>query len=149
MTESLHPVNVGACRCPGAPHADGDVVFLDTELSTPAGIAAQAGLNDGASWEERYTGLVMGLMRFSVRDWTFRDEDGLVPITPANVDRMLPWLKGGKEVAAACVNLHQATVLTPFVEAFNARKTKQKASGPRTTPKKFSSPNGSTATSST
>lgn len=143
MTGSLHPVNVGACRCPGTPHEDGDVVFVDTELSTPAGIAAQAGLNDGSSWEERYTGLVMGLMRFSVREWTFRDDNGPVPVTPTNVDRMLPWLKGGKEVAAAVVELHQATVLTPFVEAFNRRNSTRK------TRRKSSSPSGSTATSST
>jgi hypothetical protein len=142
MTD-LHPVNVGACRCPGAPHADGDVVSLDTELSTPAGIAAQAALSEGDSWEEKYSGLVMGLMRFSVRAWTFRDEDGPIPVTPTNVERMLPWLKGGKEVAAAVTDLHQATILTPFVEAFNSRKNGKK------TRTKSSSPTGSTDTSST
>jgi hypothetical protein len=96
---------------------------------------------EGDSWEERYSGMVMGLMRFSVREWTFRDDDGPIPVSPANVDKMLPWLKGGKEVAAAVTDLFQADILTPFVEAFNSRKKK--------TPKKSSSRNGSTATSST
>ena len=139
----LLPVNVGACRCPGTPHTDGDIVSLDTQLSTPAGIAAQAALMDGSSWEERYSGMVMGLMRFSVRAWTFRDEDGAVPITPDNVERQLPWLHGGKEVAAAITQLHQASILDPFVEAFNRRKSANK------TPTTSSSPNGSTDTSST
>lgn len=142
MTD-LHPVNVGACRCPGAPHADGDVVSLDAELSTPAGIAAQAALTEGTTWDEKYTGLLMGLMRYSVREWTFLNEDGPVPVTPANVDAMLPWLKGGREVAGAVADLHQATILTPFVEAFNRRKSGKK------TRTKSSSPTGSTDTSST
>jgi hypothetical protein len=141
VSDDLRPVPVGACRCPGAPHEDGDVVSLTTELSTPAGIAAQAALMEGDSWEERYSGMVMGLMRFSVREWTFRDDDGPIPVNPTNVDKMLPWLKGGKEVAAAVTDLFQADILTPFVEAFNSRKKK--------TPKKSSSRNGSTATSST
>lgn len=143
MSDALHPVPVGACRCPGAPHEDGDVVYVDTELSTPAGIAAQAALTEGDSWEEKYAGLLMGLMRFSVRQWTFRDENGPIPVTPSAVERQLPWLKGGKEVAGAVAELHQATILTPFVEAFSQRTRAKK------TRTKSSSPNGSTATSST
>jgi hypothetical protein len=96
---------------------------------------------EGDSWEERYAGMVMGLMRFSVVAWTFRDEDGPIPVTLSNVDKMLPWLKGGKEVAAAVTDLFQADILTPFVEAFNSRRKK--------TRKKSSSRNGSTDTSST
>ena len=139
----LLPVNVGACRCPGTPHTDGDIVSLDTQLSTPAGIAAQAALVEGDSWEERYAGMVMGLMRFSVRDWTFRNEDGPIPITASTVDSELTWLNGGKEVAAAITQLHQASILDPFVEAFNRRKSAKKI------PTTDSSLNGSTVTSST
>lgn len=143
MSDALRLVNVGPCRCPGTPHADGDTVSLDTQLSTPAGIAAQAALMEGSSWEERYSGMVMGLMRFSVRDWTLRDADGPIPITAANVDRHLSWLKGGKEVAAAITELHQASILDPFVEAFNQLRNAKK------TPTTDSSRNGSTGTSST
>jgi hypothetical protein len=142
MSELL-TVAVGACRCPGTPHTGGDTVSLDTQLSTTAGIAAQAALMEGSSWEERYAGMVMGLMRFSVRDWTFRDAKGAIPITPANVDEHLPWLRGGKEVAAAITELHQASILDPFVEAFNSRTSAPK------TPTTDSSPSGSTDTSST
>lgn len=143
MVDSLRPVNVGACRCPGAPHADGDVVSLDTELSTPAGIAAQTALLDGDSWDERLAGLLTALMRFSVREWTLHDEDGPIPVTPSNVDKHLTWLKGGREVAAATAELHQATILAPFVEAFSRRKNARKTETPS------SSPDGSTDTSST
>jgi hypothetical protein len=142
MTD-LHPVNVGACRCPGAPHADGDVVSLANELSTPAGIAAQAALSQGGSWEDLYAGMLMGLMRHSVREWTLRDDDGPIPVTPVNVEKHLPWLKGGREVAGKAAELYANILLAPFVEAskkkVNARKTRTKSS----------SPNGSTATSST
>jgi hypothetical protein len=142
MTD-LRTVKVGPCRCPGTPHPDGDTVSLDTQLSTPAGIAAQAALMEGSSWEERYAGMVMGLMRFSVRDWTLRDENGAIPITAANVDQHLPWLRGGKEVAAAITELHQASILDPFVEAFNRQQSAKK------TPTTDSSLDGSTDSSLT
>jgi hypothetical protein len=122
MVDSLRPVPVGACRCPGAPHEDGDVVSLDAELSTPAGIAAQAGLMSSDAWEDRYAAMLMGLVRHSVREWTFRDENGPIPITTENVARHLPWLRGGKEVAGAAAELYANTILTPFVEAFSMKK---------------------------
>lgn len=144
MADSLRPVNVGACRCPGAPHADGDVVSLDTELSTPAGIAAQAGLmNGGEAWEDRYAAMLMGLVRHSVREWTLRDENGPIPVTPANVEKHLPWLRGGREVAGVVAELYQNTILTPFAKAFS-----QKRNGART-PTGSSTPAGSMDTSST
>lgn len=143
MVDSLRPVNVGACRCPGAPHEDGDVVSLDTELSTPAGIAAQAALSQGGSWEDLYAGMLMGLMRHSVRAWTFRDEDGPVPVSPANVEKHLPWLRGGREVAGMAAELYAQTILTPFVEASKRQRTAKK------TPTMSSLPDGSTDTEST
>jgi len=119
-------------------------VYLDRELSTPAGLAAQMGFANGTTVEERVTGLVMGLMRYSVRKWTFEDEDGPIAISPDNVDRMLPWLKGGKEVADAVSTLHQATALAPFVASFKNRRAARKK-----TRTKSSSPDGSTEPSST
>jgi hypothetical protein len=143
MVDSLRPVPVGACRCPGAPHEDGDVVSLDAELSNQAGIAAQSALLTGESWEERYAGLLTALMRFSVREWTFLDDDGPIHVTPTNVDKHLPWLKGGREVVAAVSELHQATILVPFVEAFSQRTKEKRTKTPT------SLPVGSTDTSST
>lgn len=142
MADSLRPVNVGACRCPGAPHADGDVISLDTELSTPAGIAAQAGLMSSDTWEDRYAGMLMGLMRHSVRAWTFRDADGPIPVTPENVAKHLPWLKGGKEVAGAAAELYADVILAPFIEAFGRKSTKKTTTA-------ASSSTGSTDTAST
>lgn len=143
MSDSLRPVNVGACRCPGTPHSDGDVVSLDIELSTPAGIAAQAALSQGGGWEDLYAGMLMGLMRHSVREWTFRDEDGPVPVSPSNVEKYLPWLRGGKEVAGMAAELYAQTILDPFVAASKAKRSAKK------TPTPSSSLNGSTATEST
>lgn len=143
MVDSLRPVPVGACRCPGAPHEGGDVVSLDAELSTPAGIAAQAALTQGGSWEDLYAGMLMGLVRHSVREWTLRDEDGPIPVTPSNVEKHLPWLRGGKEVAGMAAEMYAQTILTPFVEASRAKKTARKT---QTT---SSLPAGSTDTDST
>ena len=44
---------MGACRCPGTPHPDGDTVYLRPKLGLAAGIAVQAAGRGGqaeAAW---------------------------------------------------------------------------------------------------
>lgn len=121
---ALHPVPVGACRCPGTPHPDGDVVYLDPVLSTPAGMAAQTSLlQTEGGWADRHAAMIMALMRHSVREWTFLDEKRKpLPVSPAAVERQLTWLNGGKEVAGAAASLYADIVLGPFIEAFSSSR---------------------------
>jgi hypothetical protein len=144
MADSLRPVRVGACRCPGAPHEDGDVVFVAEELTTPAGLAATAALLEGdGGWNDRYAGMVMALVRHQVVDWTLRDDDGPIRVAPSAVEKHLPWLRGGKEVAAALSSMFQGEILDPFTAASRQPTSAKK------TPTTSSSPDGSTDTEST
>lgn len=145
MEGTLHPVNVGPCRCPGTPHTEGDIVSLDVELSTPAGIAANAVVSLGGRIEDILSGLLDALMRHSIREWTFLDAKGKpVPVNQDNIRAYLPWLKGGKEVSAAAQELYADTILGPFVRAF--LRTTNEENPPSQTE---SSPDGSTEESST
>lgn len=109
------PVPVGACLCPGTPHADGDVVYLAPELSTIAGQAAQGAIaasEDSARLEE----LLWRVYRdHCITGWNFLDADGdPVPLTSANRERGLPFTKGGRLVAEKADELYAQDVLAPL-----------------------------------
>ena len=76
MTDSLIPVEVGACRCPGAPHPDGDVVFLHPNIGFHGGIVAQNVIVSGLERSELQASLLDVYIRYGVADWSFVDEDG-------------------------------------------------------------------------
>lgn len=142
---ALHPVRVGACRCPGAPHADGDIVYLAPALSLTGGIAASAALSIGGSPQAIYQAVALACVEHGVVDWTFVDADGhKLPIDAATIRGALPWAQGGAEVTKLALELYGEGILSPF-------------SGPSTTGRRAtkktrtssSSSAGSTATSST
>lgn len=142
MSDALHPVPVGACRCPGAPHEDGDVVSLYPELTMDGGMAAQA-----AMWIEdpvqRGVALYGALCDYGIGEWTFVDGDGnAVPISPDNIRRLLPWMQGGAEVSHAAGALYGAAVTTPFEQLMARARA-------ALTQKPGSSPTGPTESSST
>lgn len=140
MADSLRPVPVGACRCPGAPHADGDVVSLHPELGLDGGLAAQA-----AMWiddpVQRGVALYGAMLDHGIAEWTFVDHEGNPePITPAAIRRLLPWQKGGAEVSHAASAQFGASVTAPFMRQLKAASQVLKTS---------SSPTGRTEGSST
>lgn len=125
MTDSaLVPVEVGACRCPGAPHPDGDSVYLDPELGPAAGIAAAsvAMTDDAMTFAQRWGLMIETCIQMSVRDWTFQHEitNGTgpkaekLPINPETVRQQLTWDKGGAAVAVEAMKLYGPALGLPF-----------------------------------
>lgn len=140
---ALIPVPVGACRCPGAPHQDGDVVYLYPELTLTGGIAASAAVSSGGTPSQVYQGVALALIEHGVADWTFVNADGnKIAINEATIRGALPWTKGGAQVASAAIERYQDSIADPFSKpSTTGRKKKTRTSS--------SSNAGSTDTSST
>lgn len=116
MSDALRPVPIAVCPCPGAPHPDGDVVYLHPELGMDGGMAAQA-----AMWIEdpikRGVALYGAMIDYGIAEWTFVDADGRPePIEHDTIRRLLPWQRGGAEVSHAAAAQYGAAVMTPFAQ---------------------------------
>jgi hypothetical protein len=118
-------VNVGACRCPGTPHApDGDSVYLAPETSMTMGLRGNGAISK-AGGDEALLEILLGrvLIEEGIVGWTFLEEgteDGKtqilpVPVDPENIERMLPWGKGGSDVAERANDLYGEAILGPLV----------------------------------
>lgn len=111
-------VELGACYCPGEPHADGDVVYLAPQLSMPGGMAAQAAINEGIKdsmvMQERLAAI---WTRFGIVGWNLLDERGQpIPVTAENIAAALPYGKGGRLVADKADDLYAEDILAPLVQ---------------------------------
>lgn len=140
-TPALVPVPVGACRCPGEPHADGDVVYLYPKLGLEAGIAVQAAMQLSEDGQPRLRAVYAALIDNTIADWTLTNGDGSkIQINPATIRAALPWMEGGQEVAN--------TALLRFAEVFTTNPlARRPARSSRRTGK--SSRRGPTAATST
>lgn len=116
-------VRVGDCLCANTPHDgqdghdDGDIVYLDPQLSLEGGLAANAALatNGESAALERELGLAYVLGGVSA--WNFLDDLGRpIPVTPENIRRALPWGKGGRLVAEVANTTYFGEVIGPLVE---------------------------------
>lgn len=109
-------INVGDCRCPGSPHAF-DTVTLAAEPSLTMGLRANGAIakaNDDPALLELYLGRVF--IEEGIISWTFVDEEGdAYGITPDNIERLLPWSKGGQLVAEKANDLYGEAILVPLV----------------------------------
>ena len=109
-------VNVGACRCIGGPHTSGDEVYLAPEASMTLGLrsngAIGAAANDAARLE---TLLGRVFIEEGISGWTFVENGLPVPVTPANIERLLPWGRGGSDVSERANDLYSEAVLAPLV----------------------------------
>lgn len=133
MTDStLIPVPVGACRCPGTPHEDGDVVYLFAELGMEGGLAIMAAVDLADGNEASLAAIYRVMVERGVADWTFVDDKGeRIDINPITIRGALPWMKGGSEVARAAIQQY-AGILAPLVQpAQTARRTPKPKSSPR------------------
>ena len=115
-------VPIGPCLCPDTPHPGGDVVYLTAQLSAQGGMAAQGAIADGFDDAVRLQELLWRIYRdHGIVSWNLLDEDGEpVPLTPSNIERALPFGKGGRAVADAADDLYNADVLAPFLERVRA-----------------------------
>lgn len=120
-------VPVGACRCTGTPHDPaGDEVYLAPEASLSLGLAASGAMAEGDTSELAVL-LGRAFLRHGIVGWTFTAEDGsAIPVTPANIERLLPWARGGSAVAERADELYGAAILAPLL----ARSTNSSRRGP-------------------
>ncbi len=150
------PVSIGPCECPGAPHGDGDFVYLAPVLSARGGMAAQGAISDGEGDAVRLQELLWRVYRdHGIVGWNLVDEDGPVPLTQDNIERALPFGKGGQAVADKADDLYAEDVLRPFRERVAAiqkiaadteRSKRSKAGSTPTSPKATSATPTSTPT---
>jgi len=134
MTESLPliPVPVGACRCPGEPHPDGDVVFLYPKLGLEGGIAVQTAIFINDDPTQRVKSAYIALVDNGIADWTFSNGTGdKIPISPATIRGSLPWMEGGSEVAMAAFNQYAEVLRGGPLAARPPQKTRPTKSSPR------------------
>lgn len=121
MTDVLVPV--GACRCPGTPHTDGDWVELRPSPTIDIGSAIYAAVaNVGDDPVQLQVEMTRAYLRFGIAAWSFTDELGApIPIQPRRpefgdvISRLLPFGAGGFEVADRADDLYSEEVLRPLM----------------------------------
>jgi hypothetical protein len=115
------------CPCPGTPHQS-EWVDLESVVTIPMGMAATyvvVKLSDEAT-EAELRGLLAPIMlRFGIRDWSFRDGKARIPVDDTSIARLLPWSEIGFEIVDRCMDLYLAEIARPLA----ARKAKLSAPG--------------------
>lgn len=112
-------VQLGACLCPGGPHADGDTVYLRPALDYAGGLLvtatiASSGAADAGQLEET---LGRSYLAAGILDWTFVDDaGGKVPVTRDNIAR-LRWHGALIPLANRASDLYGDEVLSPLLAA--------------------------------
>ena len=127
----MERVIVGECRCPGAPHTDGDWVEFPPKLSIEMGAEATFAYNQtlrgaverGADITGAFSAVEGALAAVWLRyiaGWSFLEtaEDGQVlpvPVNTENIRRLLPWSDGGAEVIEFADALYSEELTRPLV----------------------------------
>jgi hypothetical protein len=127
-------VNVGPCRCIGGAdtlHPKGDEVYLAPEASMTLGLRSNGAIavsEDNPARLEAMLGRVF--IEEGITGWTFTEasqivKDGKitesrdpVPVTPATIERWLPWARGGALVSERANDLYSEAVLSPLRARF-------------------------------
>lgn len=114
-------VPVGACRCPGTPHEQ-DEVLLAPKLTIPMGTAAMAVINTTVgkipNMQAAMTEIFFGPPPAgAIVGWSFVNEK-LEPeeITSENIERLIPWTEGGAEVAREIDDLYSGDIFRPLAQ---------------------------------
>jgi hypothetical protein len=109
-------VDVGACRCDGAPHAS-DSVYLAPEPSLSLGLAANGAIAAAGEDPARLE-ITLGrvFIEYGIIGWTFVEDGEPVPVNPASIERLLPWGRGGSAVAEKANDLYAEAILRPLLE---------------------------------
>lgn len=145
------PVPVGACRCPGTPHGDGDIVYLAPLLSAVGGMAAQGAISDAGTDSVLLQELLWRIYRdHGIVGWNLVDDDGPLPLTADNKTAALPYGHGGQLVADKADDLYSEDVLRPFLARLaELEKAAKKRTGPKPPSAAGSTPTSPPATSPT
>jgi hypothetical protein len=108
------------------------IVYLIDALSVPMAAGALAAMEGTPATEGSMQAMLVSVYlqpvpRGAIEGWTFQEKpsnpapdwDGLpepVPVTDANIARLLSWGKGGMEVAERCNELYAGDLFAPLVE---------------------------------
>ena len=129
MTDVLVPL--GACRCPGTPHTDGDWVELRPSPTIDIGSAIYAAVaNVGDDPVQLQVEMTRAFLRFGIVAWSFTDDRGdPIPIQPRKTDfgdvisRLLPFSDGGFTVADRADDLYSEEVLRPLMTRLSSMRS--------------------------
>ena len=115
-------VNVGPCRCIGGAdtlHPKGDEVYLAPEASMTLGLRSNGAIavsEDDPARLEAMLGRVF--IEEGITGWTFTEDGDPVSVTPASIERWLPWGRGGALVSERANDLYSEAVLSPLQARF-------------------------------
>jgi hypothetical protein len=142
-------VRLGGCYCPGKPH-ETDIVYLAPALSMAGGMAAQSAISDGLTDALKLQELLAAVWtRFGVVGWNLVDEDGPLPLTPANITAALPYGKGGRLVAEKADDLYAEDVLAPLVARLQSTSKRGPTNGSTSTTRRSTSKRPSPSSTAT
>lgn len=112
------PVKFGECPCPGTPHADGDTIFLRSELDLQGGFTFTSAFSTNAQDEGGMPieqALGMAYLVAGITDWTFLDADGArIPASRTNISK-LKWTPAVGEIAQVAGQRYGVAALLPLV----------------------------------
>jgi len=128
MSEPTVSVRIGACLCPGTPHADGDFVYLRPKLDLRGGFRVRRRLIDlnraqfgdekieSGQMAELDIALAETYLSEGVYEWNLVDADGPLPLNDQTLREQLFTDYGRAEPAAdKADDLYRPTVLDPLV----------------------------------
>lgn len=158
MTDSLFPVLVGACLCPGTPHEDGDFVHLRRKLGLRAGIELQQLVIEGQ--QNRVPSSVVtgqlseGWLMHGIAEWNLVDENGPIPLNLETIyAHLLNDFERSRGLADAAADLYTEPVLGPLFpkaeRSSNTTLTNGSTSAPRAGRPKPRRPSKRSSTSTT
>ena len=112
----LIPVPVGACRCPGSPHEDGDTVFLYPTIGLHGGVKAQQAILNRSDPAALTADLTVIYVQEGIAAWTFTDDkEKAVPVTPENIESLvLRDFTYATPIADKADQLYTEAVLSPL-----------------------------------
>lgn len=112
-------VRVRDCACPGAPHGDGDIVFLSPTPSLACGLAAQADIiassSNGSILAQKW---LVTFVSYGATSWNLLDERGKA--IPFDVQVILDDYTIAAPVAEQADSLYGDAVMRPLLARLNA-----------------------------
>src|SRR5688500_10483831 len=123
------PVEGLECRCPGAPHPDGDTVWLRPELTPAGALAAASAMMTYNNSDALPENLGRVYLEHGVVGWTFlQDEAGTpLPATAENI-RRLKW-EAVYHIADKASTLYSEAILRPLVSGLSKSSRNGRTNG--------------------
>lgn len=113
-------VDVGACRCAGSPHPS-DWVDLEPELTLAMASGALFAMKTADGTNSAQMAAISGAyLPAAIREWSFIEDKEPVPITRENMERLIPWDKGGLEVTEQADALYSERLMAPLVKRLSS-----------------------------